>query len=844
MKRNRKTPFEPKRCIFCAQNSNCNLLLNVPKYYNLSEGDIMKIFQHTKVRQLREKIERSNRKDLHQKIEKIVKEILEAKDEKEVMNFLGIKGLGFKKYSGLKKSVWGIDLAGAERLIITFANTDKENENDRAFFAKYLKPDENAIVFRDIAMVHDEQDVNAKLATKQKTDDLELLKKLEGIADDINPEKDKYEEILGNGKYKAVLTENKHDIIKSFIDLEKRTAISVFGVAGSGKTVLMMELIEKIKKEYPDNKILYVTYSNNLKNYVYENVILDNRKNVYIKTLKDLIIDSDDELRKLDEEYKKYNDKLKQGEQPKEIPFEGVDRLEEFIKHYKTLIGIDYGMQKKIINITKAYESYYIYSEIYGIISGFMLDGWSRTGRDSLITLDEYKSITSDYKIFKEDELETVYELARLFFEWMDNKSIVTYNGRCMKNLSKSNEKYDFVLIDEVQDLTEVQINYIFSFLKEKKNLVIAGDSNQIINPTFFKEGSMEKLFNRFKLYHKTHRLSGNFRNSSQVTTFINQLNDIRNKNLRSRKLRDSQDEVNNNTVVGHIYKYNGKIDDLREVIGSNIQFLSNNENGNYKGDLTIKQSKGCEYDNVVLIDVLSDCKEKFEELGKNKDALLEYCFNLFYVGSTRSKNVLVLCESKETKVLDLLIKREDSVIEEISCVDDIDWNIDSSANGFFEKARSLFDQGHYQQAEDCLKRAKEMDTEKSIDENEYDILYKKIYVYKTFDYPSQRAREFESIEYYEEAAKNYRDCREYSKELIMGLFIAKENKEDMFKAFSRFVEECKEKEIELSSYTGDNRYSKLIAEGYQSLNDQTKDKMIWLELITEEFKKKTNGEE
>jgi hypothetical protein len=45
-------------------------------------------------------------------------------------------------------------------------------------------------------------------------------------------------------------------------------------------------------------------------------------------------------------------------------------------------------------------------------------------------------------------------------------------------------ERYDFLVIDEVQEVTPVELRLALATLKEKDAFLLCGDSNQIVHPT------------------------------------------------------------------------------------------------------------------------------------------------------------------------------------------------------------------------------------------------------------------------------------------------------------------------------------------------------------------------
>jgi len=84
---------------------------------------------------------------------------------------------------------------------------------------------------------------------------------------------------------------------------------------------------------------------------------------------------------------------------------------------------------------------------------------------------------------------------------------------------------YDFVAVDEVQDLTNVQLSLVLRSLKAPGQFVIAGDANQIVHPNFFSWSKVKSLFWRgVGETHETdvHLLDVSYRNSDAVTQAAN----------------------------------------------------------------------------------------------------------------------------------------------------------------------------------------------------------------------------------------------------------------------------------------------------------------------------------
>ncbi|MDQ1924349.1 UvrD-helicase domain-containing protein [Massilia pseudoviolaceinigra] len=81
--------------------------------------------------------------------------------------------------------------------------------------------------------------------------------------------------------------------------------------------------------------------------------------------------------------------------------------------------------------------------------------------------------------------------------------------------------RYDFVVVDEVQDLTVAQLALVLQALRKPGQFLLCGDSNQIVHPNFFSWSKVKSLFWRDPELAERQQLQvlrANFRNGTPVT--------------------------------------------------------------------------------------------------------------------------------------------------------------------------------------------------------------------------------------------------------------------------------------------------------------------------------------
>jgi hypothetical protein len=65
------------------------------------------------------------------------------------------------------------------------------------------------------------------------------------------------------------------------------------------------------------------------------------------------------------------------------------------------------------------------------------------------------------------------------------------------ERLTLAEPRYEFLFIDEVQDVTTVELQLALATLRDKRNFFLCGDSNQIVHPNLFSWARVKSLFCR-----------------------------------------------------------------------------------------------------------------------------------------------------------------------------------------------------------------------------------------------------------------------------------------------------------------------------------------------------------
>ncbi|MGH2644994.1 MAG: hypothetical protein ACRDE2_13655, partial [Chitinophagaceae bacterium] len=293
----------------------------------------------------------------------------------------------------------------------------------------------------------------------------------------------------------------------------------------------------------------------------------------------------------------------------------------------------------------------------------------------------------------------------------------------------------DYIVVDEVQDITNIQLKCIMHSILYQHNFMLTGDSNQIVHPNFFSWSKIKTYLYQDHTDNKPVKiLQTNYRNSPQVVALSNTL-------LKIKNARFGSIDKESNYLIHTISKEIGEVhllpdkDNLKADLNSKTQHsthyavIVSDELLKQKAKLIFKtplifsvhEAKGLEYENVILLNFISNNQKEFneiirgvetEELQKSdlsysraadksdKDAeVYKFYINSLYVAITRSiRNVFIFEEALNHPVFHLLGLKENRQILKVT-------EEKSDISEWLSEAKRLEDQGKYEQAEQIKAR-------------------------------------------------------------------------------------------------------------------------------------------
>ena len=149
------------------------------------------------------------------------------------------------------------------------------------------------------------------------------------------------------------------------------------------------------------------------------------------------------------------------------------------------------------------------------------------------LTLADYVNLGPRQSLLPTGQRELAHGLFQRYCAWLSeaglyDTNLVAHAWRT-ELADKTAPIYDFVVIDEVQDLTPVQLALTLAMLKQPGQFLLCGDSHQIVHPNFFSWASLKSLFWQGLAGEAAQRqplklLQANFRNTRAVTELANRL--------------------------------------------------------------------------------------------------------------------------------------------------------------------------------------------------------------------------------------------------------------------------------------------------------------------------------
>ena len=329
----------------------------------------------------------------------------------------------------------------------------------------------------------------------------------------------------------------------------------------------------------------------------------------------------------------------------------------------------------------KLREPHRIFEEVTGVLTGS-----AETGPH--LGEDEYLALGIRQSIFLGEERRAVYRIFERWLAHLREHGLFDANVAAWERRGLAAERYDFLVIDEVQDVTPVELRLALATLRDKQAFLLCGDSNQIVHPNLFSWARVKSLFHGDggrqggqSPLDRIHLLTANYRNTRAVTALANRL-------LLVKQRRFGSVDRESNYLVECVSKEEGRVELLADSPGvrseldgrtrrsarTAVVVLRDEDKPAARAAFStpllfsVQEAKGLEYENVVLFNLVSGAAREFRECAAGVDPAeleggLEYArardkadksldaykfyVNALYVAMTRAVRSLVMIEAE-----------------------------------------------------------------------------------------------------------------------------------------------------------------------------------------------------
>lgn len=388
------------------------------------------------------------------------------------------------------------------------------------------------------------------------------------------------------------------DKILSFDDLQEaayrhRMPLILIGSAGSGKTVLTLEKMKQMSGD-----VLYVTHSAYL---------VENARSLYYGSGYE-------------------ND----GQNVSFLSFQ------EFVETIRVPQGnvLDFrtfsnwvARHRQGLRLPDAHQ---IYEEFNGVLTGSPVTS-------PYLAREDYLALGVRRSIFTGEQRKPVYDLFLKYLDFLREEGLEDLNLLCFRYHEACRPSYDAVVVDEVQDLTNVQLSLVLQSLRRPERFILCGDSNQIVHPNFFSWAALKTLFyeNRLKATGEIIRiLNTNYRNTPEVTGLANRL-------LLVKNARFGSIDRESHYLVRPISNDRGRVEFLADTDAVKREFDTRTSRSTRFAVLVmrpedkeaaarcfrtpllfcIQEAKGLEYENIILYNFVSGSGAEFKEIASGVEA-------------------------------------------------------------------------------------------------------------------------------------------------------------------------------------------------------------------------------
>jgi hypothetical protein len=256
---------------------------------------------------------------------------------------------------------------------------------------------------------------------------------------------------------------------------------------------------------------------------------------------------------------------------------------------------------------------------------------------EGALSRETYLALGARQSLFADAERDAVYTLFERFRAWLGEAGLYEPSLLAHEWAARVVPRYDFVVVDEVQDFTLAQLALVLRSLRRPGQFLLTGDANQIVHPNFFAWSRVKSLLWRdeeLSRRHRLHVLAANFRNSAEATAVANRL-------LRIKQRRFGSIDRESNFLVQAVGANHGTVELVRDSAGV-LRALDERSRSSARVAVlvlrdedkpaarerfrtpllfSVREAKGLEYDSVVLYRFVSGARADYAEVAAGVSA-------------------------------------------------------------------------------------------------------------------------------------------------------------------------------------------------------------------------------
>jgi DNA helicase II / ATP-dependent DNA helicase PcrA len=325
------------------------------------------------------------------------------------------------------------------------------------------------------------------------------------------------------------------------------------------------------------------------------------------------------------------------------------------------------------------------------------------------------------------DERPEIYRIALRYQQWLVETQRVDQIDLCrraFRELRRGHHKrYDAVICDEVQDLTEIEIGFVLALSADASfgRIMLSGDTQQIVNPSGFRWAEVRQTILKATRGTKAPpllRLRRNFRSVRPVVELANSVIALRREIYGRSDEDDPEEAALEGPVPIQILDSDKKVLEAVRDFGPRCAVIvfSGRDRDALQRELEstrifhVQEAKGLEFDTVILWKALSADEElinRFLRIDRRleRDARFRLFLQHLYVALTRARRHVALFEGSEPHPFWNSGHFENRAERETAPALARLFRESASAADWIREAGYYFERQRYRQAAECYRR-------------------------------------------------------------------------------------------------------------------------------------------